>query len=582
MPESSFKSFEQLVVEAGLISPGALNRLQEERDKTGKRLLALIIEAGLAAEDELQSLLAEKYGIKKVALHNFKPAAELVKLIPPELCRRRAMLPLFIKNEQLFLAMADPLDLAALDEAARHTGFAVEPVLAKEQQISYLIAQVFSSPAGALQKKAAATAPAAAEPKAAFLTAEEAPVIKLVDALIERAAAEEASDIHLEPAGQNLRIRFRTDGVLHDLPSSFRGSAAQVVSRVKILANLDIAEKRLPQDGNINWRRGQKSVSLRVSTLPTVRGEKVVIRLLEKEKIVLPLKDLGFLGAGYQQFLSLLLNRHGLLLVTGPTGSGKTTTLYSALNYLNRPGVNLVTVEDPVEYHLEGINQVQVLPRIQRNFANSLRSILRQDPDIIMVGEIRDFETARIAVQAALTGHLVLSTLHTNSAAAAVTRLVDMGLEEYLVAASLIGVVAQRLVRTICPNCRTRYRPDPREAELCAKYFKTAGPEELFKGEGCRHCKNTGYKGRAAIKEVLILNRALQDLVLKGAPAEDLERAAIKEGMQTMVQDGLHLVKEGLSTPGEIIRHTFSSLFSGPAPAFAQNSAFFRALHGEK
>ncbi len=580
MIENGRGGIEHIVVAAGLVSRSQLNKLFSEKKGSGKRLTRLMIEKGLVSEQELQGLIEEKYGIKKISLQKFKPVPHLISAFPSELALKRRMIPLAMRKGKLVLAMSDPLDLAAVDDAARCSGCEIMPVMAEEGEINYLLTQLYSiSNENNTHQTNNERNKAQTEERERLSALEDAPVVKMVNTLIERAVEEGASDIHLEPASKTLRIRFRVDGVLHDLPSSPLSSAAHIISRVKIMANLDIAEKRLPQDGNIEWHGRRKGASLRISTLPTVHGEKVVIRILEKERIILPLEKLGFSDYNYKQFLPLLLNHHGLLLVTGPTGSGKTTTLYSALNYLNRPEVNLVTVEDPVEYQLDGINQVQVLPRIKRSFAGSLRSILRQDPDIIMVGEIRDLETAKITTQAAMTGHLVLSTLHTNNAASAVIRLVDMGLEEYLVSASLVGVIAQRLVRTICPHCRKVYNPDQEEKRLYRRFFSNEAPLQLYKGSGCRYCNNTGYKGRMSIQEVLALNRELQELIMAGVTAELLQARAVECGMETLVKDGLRAVESGKTTVDEIVRSTFSSIFDEKLAGNTDNTAFIKALH---
>lgn len=407
---------------------------------------------------------------------------------------------------------------------------------------------------------------------------EEAPVIRAVNALICRAIKERASDIHLEPSEEGLRIRLRLDGVLHDLGAPQGLKPAHIISRVKIMANLDIAERRLPQDGNIQLHNNGSEVNLRVSTMPTIVGEKIVIRLLEKERIVLPLNHLGFSENNYQTIRRLLLNQAGMILVTGPTGCGKTTTLYSSLHYLNRPEDNIITVEDPVECRLKGINQIQVNRRINRTFANTLRSILRQDPNIIMVGEIRDLETAKIATQAALTGHLVLSTLHTNNAAGAVTRLIDMGLEPYLVTSSLVGVIAQRLIRKICPHCCVEHVLNDNEKHFFESYFKKKAPAKLFHGARCKACNGTGYQGRTSIQELLLLNGELQDLIQKGATAVTVQDAAIKQGMLPLVSDGLRCLEAGITTMGEVVRTTFSSVFDSQTAGYTGSATFIDQL----
>lgn len=407
---------------------------------------------------------------------------------------------------------------------------------------------------------------------------EDAPVIRAVNTLICRAIKERASDIHLEPSEDGLRIRLRLDGVLHDLGAPHGLKPAHIISRVKIMANLDIAEKRLPQDGNIQLHNRGNEINLRVSTMPTIVGEKIVIRLLEKERIVLPLNHLGFSESNYQTIRRLLLNQAGMILVTGPTGCGKTTTLYSSLHYLNRPEDNIITVEDPVECRLKGINQIQVNRRINRTFANTLRSILRQDPNIIMVGEIRDLETAKIATQAALTGHLVLSTLHTNNASGAVTRLIDMGLEPYLVTSSLVGVIAQRLIRKICSQCRVEYVLKDNEKNFFESYFKKKAPAKLYHGVRCKACNGTGYQGRTSIQELLLLNGELQDLIQQGAPAVTVQDAAIRQGMLPLVSDGLRCLEAGITTMGEVVRTTFSSVFDSQTAGYTGSASFIDQL----
>lgn len=558
----SRRRIEAVLVEEGLISARQLNEIINEQKSTGKRIVKILLEKGFVTEDKLLAVFEEKFNIPQINFNQYNFDPDAACLIPAEMALRHNILPLSRKGERLILAMADPTDLAAVDDVAMVTGLEVKPVMAKESALNHLLARFYSlkeSPEtdkslkdSVVREKGSDLYQTPAEP--------EAPVVRVINTLIERGIEEGASDIHLEPTTEGLRIRIRLDGVLHDLTPFPRHIQANLISRVKIMANLDIAEKRLSQDGNIQWSGSKEGISLRVSVLPTVNGEKVVIRFLEKEKIILPLDKLGFAAENFSAFLRLLLNRQGLLLVTGPTGCGKTTTLYSALHYLNRPQVNIVTVEDPVEYRLKGINQVQVSPKINRTFAGALRSILRQDPDIIMVGEIRDLETAKIASQAALTGHLVLSTLHTNNAAGAITRLVDMGLEDYLVTASLIGVIAQRLVRTICPHCSEEYSLGEEEKRFFKYFIGKEPPLKLKRGRKCKYCNHTGYRGRTSIQEVLLLNRSLKELILNKATAETLHKKAVEQGMLPLIQDGLRCVENGLTTVNEIIRAAFNSV----------------------
>jgi type IV pilus assembly protein PilB len=551
------------MVEAGLVTEYQLRSVLEEQNNNGKKACSLLVERGLVTEEELLEIMEVELKVPRVNLNQVKIDPAATGSITAEMAMRYLVLPLTKNRKEITLAMADPADLAAIDDVAMITGLEVNPVLARESVINHLINQVYSLPEGGRENQSSVNSlkkgPGSSENTAAG--ADQSPVVRIVNSLVERAIREGASDIHLEPAEEGLRVRMRLDGVLHDLAPPPRHTRSNIISRVKIMAGLDIAEKRLSQDGNIPWKNASGGISLRVSTLPTVYGEKVVIRLLEKDKIVLPLEGLGFSEESYRILLRLLLNQHGMLLVTGPTGCGKTTTLYSALHYLNRPEDNIITVEDPVEYRLKGINQVQVNPRINRTFANALRSILRQDPNIIMIGEIRDLETAKIATQAALTGHLVLSTLHTNNAAGAVTRLIDMGLEEYLVSASLVGVIAQRLVRKICSHCVEEYRLNDLEKRFFQKYFQKDPPDRLLRGRKCSYCNHTGYRGRSSIQEILVISRELQELIIEGATAENLQKQAVARGMRTLAGDGLRFVEAGETTVTEIVRTTFSSIF---------------------
>jgi general secretion pathway protein E len=387
--------------------------------------------------------------------------------------------------------------------------------------------------------------------------ASEAPVIRMVNLIMQRAVEARASDIHVEPFEQRLKVRFRVDGVLKEVEAPPVRSTAAVISRIKIMAKLNIAERRLPQDGRIKLQVQGKELDLRVSTVPTMYGESVVIRLLHKESIVLDFAALGFEGDALQRFLDVLALPHGIILITGPTGSGKSTTLYTALHRINTPERKIITVEDPVEYQLEGVNQIQTKPQIGLTFANALRSIVRQDPDVIMIGEMRDLETARIAVQSALTGHLVLSTLHTNDAAGGVTRLMDMGLEDYLITSTVNGILGQRLVRRLCPHCREAYPALPEMVEeLRLRRFAPEGEVRLYHPHGCEQCDGLGYKGRLAILEFLIMSDDLRRLVMTHAQARQIEEQALKEGMHTMYEDGLRKAIAGLTTIEEVLRVT--------------------------
>src|SRR5881398_3644184 len=456
--------------------------------------------------------------------------------------------------------MSDPADYYTIQGLQLATGLQVEPRLARERDILEGLDAAYGNGAGA-----DASASVSAEADVEYLSddeedvnhlrdlASEAPVIRLVNLLINRAVEQRSSDIHIEPFENELKVRYRIDGVLHDVETPARRLQAAIVSRIKIMAKLNIAERRLPQDGRIKLRLMGKEVDLRVSTLPTLYGESVVLRILDRSSIVVNLDSLGFPEDTLNQFNRLITKPYGMILVTGPTGSGKTTTLYGALDKINSPDKKIITIEDPVEYQLFGVNQIHVKPQIGLTFANGLRSIVRQDPDVIMVGEIRDFETAEIAIQAALTGHLVFSTLHTNDASGAVSRLLEMGVEDYLLASSLLGVLAQRLVRKVCEKCR-------RSAEITPTVQRELGgdgtPAQIYEGTGCEACAQTGYRGRSGIFEILLVNDVIRPLILKRSSADIIKDASVQQGMRTLREDGWQKVRTGVTTVAEVVRVT--------------------------
>lgn len=571
------KKLGEILLEAELITPEQLSAVLAEQNTTRKRIGKILVEKGMISEAALMSLLEEQLHIPQVNLYSCKIDPDVATLIPRNMAERYQVIPIEKRSGSLYLAMADPMNLAALDDVAMITGVEVEPLLAAESAVNHVINQYYGLKESLEISVAEREERSREQERLARIKArvEEAPIVKVVNAMIERAVGEGASDIHLEPTEEGLRVRLRIDGMLQDLMSPPKDTQLLIISRIKIMADLDIAERRRPQDGNITLQTGlsgEKEVSLRVSTMPTIHGEKVVIRLLDKARIVLPLESLGFSAENYQILLRLLMNPSGMILVTGPTGCGKTTTLYSALNYLNRAADNIITVEDPVEYRLTGINQVQVNPRINLTFAGALRFILRQDPNIIMVGEIRDLETARIATQAALTGHLVLSTLHTNNAASAITRLIDMGVERYFITASLVGVVAQRLIRKICRHCAALYPLSEEERLLYRHLFTREPPETLTRGAGCKYCNQSGYRGRTCIQELLMLNRMIHQLILDGATAEQLQEKAAAQGMTTLLQSGLRFLEAGATTLQEVVRAAFSSAFDGELGAYVKTA----------
>ncbi len=574
------RKIESALLEQGLVERELLFELLAESRRSGKRVARLLIEKEIITEEQLLKVFENELGISQVNLSLFPIDPQVIARIPAEIAARYRVLPLSAENGRITLAMSDPMDLEAIDYVAMLTGAEIITVLACDSAIRQMLSRFYglAPRKPELVKAAGRQARGSINEPETELRNDGSPVVQIVNSLIEQAIAEGASDIHLEPGEKELRIRMRLDGMLHDIVAPTGQQQSNIISRVKIMANLDIAEKRLPQDGNIDWQEGRAGINLRISTLPTINGEKIVIRLLEKQRIILPLGELGFSEANYNLFRRLLLNQHGLLLVTGPTGCGKTTTLYSALNHLNRPQKNIITVEDPVEYRFKGINQVQVNRKINRTFANALRSILRQDPNIVMVGEIRDPETAAISVQSALTGHLVLSTLHTNNAAGAVTRLTDMGLEKYLVNSSLLGVIAQRLVRQICSYCAAEYPLSNQEKAFYRGYFDCDPPERLWHGKKCNRCNQTGYKGRLSIQEVLVINQRLHEMIMQGASTEELQQVAVRQGMQTLVKDGLRLILEGKTTVNEIVRATFNTIINTEAALDKNSIAYLSTL----
>ena len=536
-----------LLTEAGMITPAQLEQALQEQKRRGERLGKVLIRLGFITEASILEVLEFQLGFPKVVLADYHLDPEVVHLVPEALARRYQAIPIRLDGNRLLVAMADPLNLLALDDLRLATGKEIMPAIAAEREIEEALSRFWQKETAAGMSEAAA---AVALEIPAPGGAEGAPAVRLVNSFVQQAIQMRASDIHIEPQEGEIRVRLRVDGLLRELTRLPLGMLSTLISRIKIMAGMDIAEKRLPQDGRFQFTLGKRSVDLRAASLPTVYGEKIVLRLLDQEAMLLSLDDLGFLPVIKERFASLIHSSYGMILLTGPTGSGKTTTLYATLNLLSSPEKNIITIEDPVEYLLPGINQVRVNPKAGLTFASGLRSILRQDPDIIMVGEIRDRETADIAVRAATTGHLVFSTLHTNDAAGAVTRLLDMGIESYLINSSLIGVVAQRLVRCICPHCRELYRPEPGSLE------KTWLPEreELWRGRGCQRCNFTGYAGRTAIQEMLVMNEELRGLVTARVPAMALKEAAVAAGMVPLIEDGLEKVRQGITTVNEVLR----------------------------
>jgi type IV pilus assembly protein PilB len=573
----------ELLLKEKRITPEQLQEVLAFQKANGGKLGLILVKLGFAKDEEITALLSKQYGVPSINLHQFEIDPAVIKLIPPETAQKYQIIPLSRAGATLTIAMTDPTNVFAMDDIKFMTGYNVEPVVASDGAVNDALEKYYptKSKAGeqAINPSALDAATRALEEmpidagdvevlaeleeisaEALQRQGEDAPVIKMVNIILMSAIQKGASDIHIEPYEKEYRVRYRVDGILYNImtpPMKFRDA---ITSRIKIMAKLDIAEKRLPQDGRIKIRFADngvtKDIDFRVSCLPTLFGEKIVLRLLDKDKLMLDMTRLGFESESLAKFEVAIQKPWGMVLVTGPTGSGKTNTLYSSISRINTPETNIMTAEDPVEFNLVGVNQVQVRENIGLNFAAALRSFLRQDPNIILVGEIRDFETAEIAVKAALTGHLVLSTLHTNDAPSTVNRLMNMGIEPFLVASSVNLICAQRLVRRVCSNCKQpQHMPPP--ALIQAGY----SPEDAqsvtpMHGAGCEKCNNTGYKGRVGLYEVMEVTDELRELVLVGASALELRRKAIDDGMITLRQSGLIKVKLGLTTIEEVARET--------------------------
>ncbi len=603
----------QLLISSGIITEEQLKQALAAQKKSGGRLGANLLKLGYITEDKLSAFLSKQFGISAINLSEYKIEPSVLKLIPADMAKKYMVMPVARVGATLTIATADPSNVFAIDDIKFMTGYNVEVVIATESALINAIRSCYGGRGEGIvaAKPQAQQTPAAA--KAMKLEAKdytldeditgeddimasgegptvdvdefdkvvgdalddiehvaegdieagkaeiEEPIVKLVSGILINAIKIGASDIHIEPYETSLRVRYRVDGVLAmamNLPLRIKSS---VTSRLKIMSKLDIAERRLPQDGRIKLRLGKKrEVDFRVSVLPCLFGEKTVLRILDKSSLQVDLTKLGFEEDALRKFMESLNKPYGMILVTGPTGSGKTTTLYSALNYLNKPNINIMTAEDPIEYNFLGINQVQMKEEIGLNFAAALRAFLRQSPDIILVGEIRDFETAEIAVKAALTGHLVLSTLHTNDAPSSVSRLLNMGIEPFLVSSSVILIMAQRLARKICKDCEKEEEKIPVPTLISLGFSEEeAKTVKCYKGKGCSVCNNSGYKGRIAFYEIMVINDEIRRLVLEGASADELKKAAIRGGMKTLRMSGLTKVKEGISTIEEVLRVTF-------------------------
>ncbi len=571
----------QSLIAEGLATPEQLKAVMQEQKKTSNTLGYTLIQQKILSEQQLLEFLVNKCGFSYANLRNYVIDPAIVKLIPEDIARKYQCIAILRVKGQITVAMLDPLDSFVIENLEIQTSCKIKPLVSPLSEIQSALDEFYSNQtqgnviANQLKKADSLNSTSVATNIADFAkniqgvgekkfgdsvvdlnsinVGDKQSIVKLVNLIIARAIREKASDIHIEPDENCLRTRFRIDGMLQEVMSLPQNFEAATVSRCKVMAELDIAEKRIPQDGRIKLQLGNKEIDLRVSTYPTLRGEKVVMRILDKSSVVYGLEELGFSDDTLQSFSKLIIKPNGIILVTGPTGSGKTSTLYASLQCIKDPTINIVTIEDPVEYQLSGINQGQINPKAGFTFAGGLRSILRQDPDVIMVGEIRDYDTAEIAIRAALTGHLVFSTLHTNDSAGAMTRLVDMGVEPFLVASSLIGVMAQRLVRTICNDCKEEYVPSPAIIKR-SKLLYQAGKTKVYQGKGCEFCNHTGYKGRTTITELLVPNERIKELIVEKSATSVIKNEAMKQGMRTLRQDGLGKVLRGVTTLSEVIR----------------------------
>lgn len=563
MPTREKKSLAETLVEIGLLTAGHIKEAQEEEQKTGLPFRKIIVQKGFISEEDLVSFIASNMNLPRIELSNYIIDPKIIGLIPETLARKHQIIPVLKIGACLTCAMYDPLNLFAIDELRNITRFDIEPAVATEKEIKKALDEYYGAK-GSIEdiiqtidkERLGLKEGQELDLKKLQEVSGEPPVIRLVNLMIMQAVNDAASDIHIEPEEETVRVRYRVDGILHDRPAVPKYLQSAIVSRIKVLSNLNIAERRASQDGRFQMKMENRSIDIRVSVMPTIYGENVVMRLLDRASAVLSLSKLGFSQEVLEKYQKLIHRPYGIILVTGPTGSGKTTTLYGSLHIINSGEKNIVTIEDPVEYHLAGVRQIQVDPKAGINFANGLRAILRQDPDIIMVGEIRDKETAEIAIQAALTGHLVFATLHTNDAPGAVTRLVDMGVEPFLVSSSLIGVLAQRLVRAICKDCKETYIPSD---EVLRDIGYSGAKEQaldikFYRGKGCAKCLQTGYKGRVGIFELMLTDEKIRNLITAKAPCEEIKQQAEAAGMLSLKNDGMQKIRDGITTIEEVLR----------------------------
>jgi len=554
------KRLGDILIERGLLDEHQLQQALEDQRTSGDKLGDILVRLGFITAEKMADALSVHLGYPRVDLARQYIAPEVVELVSDAFLKTHEILPLEVENNILTVAMTDPLNIFVIDELQRITGMSIQPMIATAGEI-----QTALSRAQDIASTARKVFDEYADPEQDESPREEedqhlgdAPGVRLANMILEQAVRENASDIHLEPTEEAMEVRFRVDGILRPVMTVPKRLRSGVQSRIKVMANLDITERRRPQDGRLQLKVGNHDVDMRVSTLPTIHGEKIVARVLNRAHGLLKIEELGFSPQTTEQIRRILRLNQGLILVTGPTGSGKTTTLYGFLSHLNSNEKNIITIEDPVEYQLEGINQVQVNPKVNLTFATGLRSMLRQDPDVIMVGEIRDKETAEIAVRSALTGHLVLSTLHTNHTVATIARLMDMGIEPYLISSTVSAVISQRLVRKVCPDCRQAV---PLTDPVVIRFIKSlnmAVPEQVYQGTGCPLCNDTGYHGRAAVEEVLLMNKKLRQAVDHHAGEDELKQIAVEAGMVTLQENAVNKLIAGITSVEEIIRTVYS------------------------
>ena len=576
-PRGPKKPLGQILLEKDLINQEQLDEALKVQKNTTEQLGRILVDLGHVTEQDVLRSHAEQLGIPFLDLDRISVDDDVAKAIPQSVVQRYNAIPIRRSGNRLTVAMADPTNVFALDDIRLITGYEIDPMLASSDDIGALMSG--TSDGGGTQEELQTALQALDGEGGAALAddmdlsgggieqdvdstqamEDEAPIIRVVNVIIQQAIKDRASDIHIEPDRRGVRIRYRIDGVLHEVMQVPKYVHAPLISRVKIMGDMNIAERRIPQDGRIHIRHEGKEYDLRVSSLPTVFGEKIVMRILDQSSVLIGLNKLGMFAETQAQLEAIIVQPNGMILSTGPTGSGKTTTQYAILNKINSVEKNIITIEDPVEYQLRGLNQVHVNRKAGLTFANAMRAFVRQDPDIIMVGEIRDLETAETGVQASLTGHLVLSTLHTNDAPSAVTRLVDMGVEPFLISASIIGVLAQRLARQICQNCKEPYKPPADALRRVGFNVENAEDVVFYRGRGCEQCKHTGYRGRNGIFEFMLMTEEIQDLIVKRAPLSEVRNAALASGMKTLKQDGFQKVLEGMTTVEEVMRVVFTA-----------------------